>query len=148
MKLVGYSDSDWAGSADDMRSASGYAFFLGSGVFSWASKKQQTVAQSSAEAEYVAASMATSQAIWLRRIFEDVGQSQEEGTERFCDNKSAIAIGKNPVCHNRTKHIAIKYHFIREAIENGEIQLTKRDNRNSLRKVDLRAREKSQRRNQ
>lgn len=148
LKLVGYSDSDWAGSADDMRSASGYAFFLGSGVFSWASKKQQTVAQSSAEAEYVAASMATSQAIWLRRIFEDVGQSQEEGTERFCDNKSAIAIGKNPVCHNRTKHIAIKYHFIREAIENGEIQLTKRDNRNSLRKVDLRAREKSQRRNQ
>lgn len=69
---------------------------------------------------------------------EDVGQSKEEGTERFCDNKSAIAIGKNPVCHNRTKHIAIKYHFIREAIENGEIQLTKRDNRNCL-KVDLKA---------
>ena len=68
-KLVGYSDSDWAGSADAMRSTSGYSFSLGSGVFSWASTKQQTVAQSSAEAEYVAASMATSQAIWLRRIF-------------------------------------------------------------------------------
>ncbi|XP_038974743.1 uncharacterized mitochondrial protein AtMg00810-like [Phoenix dactylifera] len=78
-----------------------------------------------AEAEYIAAAKATSQAVWLRRILEDIGERQEEKTILFCDNKSAIAIGKNPINHDRTK-IAIKYHFIREAIENGEIQLRKR----------------------
>ncbi|XP_040863155.1 secreted RxLR effector protein 161-like [Glycine max] len=66
--------SDWAGSADDMKSTSGYAFSLGSGMFSWASKKQATVTQSTAEAEYVVATEATSQAIWLRRILEDMGE--------------------------------------------------------------------------
>ena len=122
-KLVGYCDSDWAGSVDDMKSTSGYVFSLGSGVFSWASKKQQTVAQSSAEAEYVSASLAASQAIWLRRILEDVGEKQGEATPLFCDNKSAIAMTKNPVYHSRTKHIAIKHHFIRDAVEDDEIQV-------------------------
>ncbi|XP_038984427.1 secreted RxLR effector protein 161-like [Phoenix dactylifera] len=121
--LIGYSDSDWAGCLDDMKSTSGYVFSLGSGICSWASKKQNIVAQSSAEAEYVAAAKATSQAVWLRRILENIGERREEETILFCDNKSAIAIGKNPISHDRTKHIAIKYHFIREAIENGEIQL-------------------------
>lgn len=121
--LLGYTDSDWAGSLDDMKSTSGYAFSLGSGVFSWASKKQPTVAQSTAEAEYVAAAETTSQAIWLRRILNDMGDQQKEPTVIYCDNKSAIAIAKNPVHHNRTKHIAIKYHFIREAGETKEIRL-------------------------
>ncbi|XP_024177774.1 uncharacterized protein LOC112183641 [Rosa chinensis] len=97
--LVGYTDSDWAGAC------------------SWASKKQSVVAQSSAKAEYIAAAKATSQAIWLQRILEDIGEKQEKGTTLYCDNKSAIAIGKNPVNHERKKHIATKYHFIREAIE-------------------------------
>ncbi|KAM6542405.1 hypothetical protein CsatB_006852 [Cannabis sativa] len=66
--------SDWAGSMDDMKSTSGYAFTLGSGIFSWASKKQATVAQSSAEAKYIAAAMTTSQALWLKRILEDMGE--------------------------------------------------------------------------
>uniref|UniRef100_A0A5B7B4M6 Retrovirus-related Pol polyprotein from transposon TNT 1-94 n=1 Tax=Davidia involucrata TaxID=16924 RepID=A0A5B7B4M6_DAVIN len=123
LKLKGYCDSDWGGCVDDMKSTSGYAFSLGSGVFSWASKKQQSVAQSSAEAEYISAAMATSQVIWLRRIMEDIGETQEEGTELFCDNKSAIAMAKNPVYHSRTRHIAIKHHFIREAVEEGEVQL-------------------------
>lgn len=103
------------GSADDMKSTSGYAFSLGSGMFSWASKKQATVAQSTAEAEYVAAAEATSQAIWLRRILEDMGEKQDKPTKINYDNKSAIAMAKNLVHHNRTKHITIKYHFIREA---------------------------------
>ncbi|GKF93765.1 secreted RxLR effector protein 161-like protein [Tanacetum coccineum] len=87
------------------------------------SKKQQTVAQSSAEAEYVAAALATSQAIWLRRIFEDIGEKKMKPTTIFCDSMSAIAIAKNPIHHSRTKHIALKHHFIREAIEDGEVQL-------------------------
>ncbi|KAK2977872.1 hypothetical protein RJ640_020216 [Escallonia rubra] len=122
LQLSGFCDSDWAGSVDDMRSTSGYAFSLGSGMFSWASKKQQTVAQSSAEAEYVAAAVATSQAIWLRRILGDMGEEQAEATTLLCDNKSAIAMTKNPGNHCRTKHINIKYHFVREAVENGEVQ--------------------------
>ncbi|KAL0373689.1 UNVERIFIED_CONTAM: Retrovirus-related Pol polyprotein from transposon RE1 [Sesamum radiatum] len=116
-------DSDWAGSADDMKSTSGYTFSLGSGIFSWASKKQATVAQSSAKAEYIAAAATSNQATWLRRILEDMGEKQEEPTTIYCDNKSAIAITKNPVQHNRTKHIDIKYHALREATTRGEIEL-------------------------
>ncbi|KAL0441844.1 UNVERIFIED_CONTAM: Retrovirus-related Pol polyprotein from transposon TNT 1-94 [Sesamum radiatum] len=110
------------GSVDDMKSTSGYTFSLGSGIFSWASKKQATVAQSSAEAEYIAAAATSNQAIWLRRILED-GEKQEEPTTIYCDNKSAIAITKNPVQHSRTKHIDIKYHSLREATTRGEIEL-------------------------
>ncbi|KAL0323576.1 UNVERIFIED_CONTAM: Retrovirus-related Pol polyprotein from transposon RE2 [Sesamum angustifolium] len=122
-KLVGYTDSDWAGSVDDMKSTSGYTFSLGSGIFSWASKKQATVAQSSAEAEYIAAAATSNQAIWLRRILEDIGEKQEEPTTIYYDNKSAIAITKNPVQHSRTKHMDIKYHSLREATTRGEIEL-------------------------
>ncbi|BBN69933.1 NAD(P)-binding Rossmann-fold superfamily protein [Prunus dulcis] len=84
--LIGYCDSDWAGSEDDRRSTSGYVFTLGSGMFSWASIKQNTVALSTAEAEYVSAAEATSQAKWLRFILEDFGEEQVEGTPILCDN--------------------------------------------------------------
>ncbi|KAG6484580.1 hypothetical protein ZIOFF_053100 [Zingiber officinale] len=123
LNLVGYCDSDFGGSLDDMKSTSGYCFSFGSAIFSWVSKKQQSVAQSSAEAEYISASVATSQAIWLRKILADLGHHQIEGTVLHCDNKSAIAMAKNPVHHNRTRHIALKHHFIRQAIEDKEIQL-------------------------
>ncbi|KAG6515127.1 hypothetical protein ZIOFF_025512 [Zingiber officinale] len=123
LNLVGYCDSDLGGSLDDMKSTSGYCFSFGSTIFSWVSKKQQSVAQSSAEAEYISASVATSQAIWLRKILADLGHHQIEGTVLHCDNKSAIAMAKNPVHHNRTRHIALKHHFIRQAIEDKEIQL-------------------------
>lgn len=93
-KLIGYCDSDWGGSLDDMKRTSSYVFSIGSGVCSWMSKKQNSVAQSSAEAEYVAAAKATSQAIWLRRILENIGEKQLEGTVLNCDNGSAIAMGK------------------------------------------------------
>ncbi|KAK4393540.1 Retrovirus-related Pol polyprotein from transposon TNT 1-94 [Sesamum angolense] len=76
-----------------------------------------------AEAEYIAAAATSNQAIWLRRILEDMGEKQEEPTTIYCDNKSAIAITKNPVKHNRTKHINIKYHSLREATTRGEIEL-------------------------
>ncbi|CAJ2661747.1 unnamed protein product [Trifolium pratense] len=119
----GYCDSDWAGSVDDMKSTSGYVFNLGSGVISWCSKKQDTVAQSSAEAEYLAAGLATQQSLWLRRILEDIGEKQEGSLQLHCDNKSAIAMAKNLVFHSRTRHINIKHHFIRSVIEEGDVQL-------------------------
>ena len=78
LNLIGYSDSDWAGSIDDMKSTSGYAFLFGSSICSWLSKKQSVVAQSTAEAEYVLASKATSQDIWLRIIFEHIGEKQKK----------------------------------------------------------------------
>jgi len=90
---------------------------------SWSTKKQNIVALSSAEAEYVAASRAVSQAVWLRRIIEDLGEKQEGPTIVYCDSRSAIAISENPVSHERTKHIAIKYHYIREAIEHEEVKM-------------------------
>ncbi|XP_042415174.1 uncharacterized mitochondrial protein AtMg00810-like [Zingiber officinale] len=123
LNLVGYCGSDLGGSLDDMKSTSGYCFSFGSAMISWLSKKQQSVAQSSAEAEYVSASLATSQTIWLQRILADLGHHQDEGTVLYCDNKSAIAMAKNPVHHSRTRHIALKHHFIRQAIEDKEIQL-------------------------
>nr|DAD47629.1 TPA_asm: hypothetical protein HUJ06_017566 [Nelumbo nucifera] len=98
-----------------MKSTSGYAFTLGSRIFSWALKKQAIVAQSSAEAKYTAAAITTSQAIWLKRIFDDMGEPQVGATEIYYDSKSAIAMAKNPIFHSITKHIGIKYYFIREA---------------------------------
>jgi len=121
--LVRYCDSDWSGSEEDMKSTSGYAFSFGSGVFSWASVKQHSVALSTAEAEYVSAAEATSQAIWLRFVLEDFGEEQAAATTLFCDNTSAIAMSKNPVFHQRSKHIRRKIHFIRDAIQEGEIDL-------------------------
>ncbi|KAL0413718.1 UNVERIFIED_CONTAM: Retrovirus-related Pol polyprotein from transposon TNT 1-94 [Sesamum radiatum] len=122
-KLVGYTDSDWAGSTDDMKSTSRYTFSLCSGIFSWASKKQATVAQSLAEAEYIATAATSNQATWLRRILDYVGEKQEEPTIIYCDKMSGIAITKNSVQHNRTKHINIKYHSFQEATTKGEIEL-------------------------
>ncbi|KAI5328948.1 hypothetical protein L3X38_028345 [Prunus dulcis] len=121
--LIGYCDSDWSGSEDDMRSTSGYAFNLGSGAFSWASIKQSSVALSTAEAEYMSAAEATAQAMWLRFVLFDFGEEQVEPTQLLCDNTSAIAISKNPVHHHKTRHINRRFHFIRDALQNGEIDL-------------------------
>nr|GEW03870.1 retrovirus-related Pol polyprotein from transposon TNT 1-94 [Tanacetum cinerariifolium] len=119
----GFSDSDWAGSMDDRRSTSGSCFVLGSTVVSWSSKKQATVALSTTEAEYVAAATTAYQVIWLRKVLGDLGEEQIEATEIMCDNKSAVILARNSVLHARSKHIEIKHHFIRELIENEEINL-------------------------
>ncbi|KAM1470398.1 hypothetical protein ACFX11_041122 [Malus domestica] len=121
--LVGFCDSDWGGSLEDSKSTSGYAFSFGSGVFSWASVKQHCVALSTAEAEYISASEATAQAIWLRFVLEDFGELQVDVTPLQCDNTSAISISKNPVFHQKTKHIDRRYHFIKDALQQGIIDL-------------------------
>ena len=96
LKLLGYSNSDWAGSADDMKNTIGYCFSLRLEMFSWCSKKQDIMAQSTAEAEFVAATAEVNQALWLRKSFGDLHMNQTKGTEVFVDNQSAIAISHNP----------------------------------------------------
>ena len=121
--LTGYSDADWAGDVDDRHSTSGNVFSLARGAVSWLSKKQAAVALSTAEAEYVALSTATQEAIWLRRLLTDGGEPLEEPIVIHKDNQGAIAMAKNPVGHARTKHIDIRYHFVREGVQNGVIVL-------------------------
>lgn len=121
--LIGYTDSDWAGSVDDRKSTSGYIFCLGTKVITWSSKKQNTVALSSAEAEYISATSAACEAVWLRRILADLQQVQKSPTIIYCDNMSAIAMTKNPVFHSRSKHIELRHHFIRKLVEENEIEM-------------------------
>eukprot|EP00253_Pinus_taeda_P021492 PITA_21492 len=112
VRLVGYADSDWAGCASDRKSTSGCCFGLGSAVVSWFSRKQQSVALSSAEAEYMAASLASCEAIWLRKMLFGLFGQPLRPSVIYCDNQSCIKLTENPVFHDRSKHIGIKYHFI------------------------------------
>ena len=113
-ELIAYSDADWAGDKNDRHSTSGNVFMLASGSISWSSRKQAVVALSTAEAEYIALSSATQEIMWLRRLLTDLHSKPYGPTELKEDNQGAIAIAKNPVTHNRTKHIDIRHHFVRE----------------------------------
>ena len=99
LKLLGYFDSDWGGCVDDSRSTLGYLFSLGSGFFTWSSKKQETTTQSTVKAEYIAAASVVNQALWLRKMLKDLGQEQVEPTNIMCDNISTVSILKNPMFH-------------------------------------------------
>ena len=121
--LIGWTDSDWAQDIDSRRSVGGFVFEIAGGVVSWSSKKQPTVALSTVEAEYMAASNATKEAIWLRSLLEDLGFKQVAATIIYGDNQGCIALSRNPVAHSRAKHIDIRHHFIRERIANSEIDL-------------------------
>jgi hypothetical protein len=113
--MHGYSDSDWAVSVDDMKSTLGYCFSFGSSMFSWCSMKQDNVAQSTAGAEYPAATTSVNQVIWIRKILADLHMNQLEPTKIYVDNQIAISIANNFVFHGRTKHFKIKLDFLREA---------------------------------
>ncbi|GKU91768.1 hypothetical protein SLEP1_g5591 [Rubroshorea leprosula] len=106
-----------------MHSPSEIYFKAAKRILSWSSKKQDSVAKSTAEAEYIVASLASDQAVWFRKLMNDLKQPQIHPTELFCDNLSAVAIVKNPILHGRTKHIKIKYHSIREMVNEGEVQV-------------------------
>lgn len=121
--LIGYSDADWAGDLDDRHSTTGNIFMLGGAAISWLSKKQATVALSTAEAEYVALSCAAQETIWLRKLLMDIRATPDGPTVIMEDNQGAIAIAQNPVGHARTKHIDIRYHYVRECIQSGNICL-------------------------
>jgi hypothetical protein len=114
-KLVGYSNADMAGDIDDRKSTSGVLHFLGQSPISWQSTKQKIVALSSCEAEYVAATAAGCQGVWLKQLHGELLGHDDSATELHVDNKSAIALMKNPVFHDRSKHIQTPFHFIRHA---------------------------------
>jgi hypothetical protein len=119
--LVRYSDSDHAGDIDTSKSTSGILFF-GKCPVSWQSVKQQVVDLSSCEAEYIAASTALTQALWLVRLFSDLLGRDTGVVELRVDSKSALALAKNPVFHERSKHIRVRYHFIRGCLEVGSLK--------------------------
>ncbi|GJU01246.1 retrovirus-related pol polyprotein from transposon TNT 1-94 [Tanacetum coccineum] len=116
IELTGFSDADYAGCKDTFKSTSGGAQFLGEKLVSWSSKKQDCTALSTAEAEYVSLSVCCAQVLWMRTQLTDYGFHFNK-IPIYCDSKSAIAISCNPVQHSRTKHIAVRYHFIKEHVE-------------------------------
>ncbi|GJW94577.1 retrovirus-related pol polyprotein from transposon TNT 1-94 [Tanacetum coccineum] len=121
-ELIAYSDADHAGCKDDCKSTSGGLQFLGEKLVSWSSKKQDCTAMSTAEAEYVSLSACCAQVIWMRTQLLDYGYKYNR-IPMYCDSKSAIAISCNPVQHSKTKHIDIRYHFIKEHVEKGTVEL-------------------------
>ncbi|KAH9665312.1 hypothetical protein KPL70_020298 [Citrus sinensis] len=129
-QCVGYCDSDFAGDLDKRRSTTGYVFTLGGGPVSWRSILQSTIALSTTEAEYMAATEAVKEAIWLKGLLGDLGVIQEN-IAVFCDNQSAIFLAKNQTYHARTKHIDVKYHYVREIIESGVVLLRKIDTKDN-----------------
>eukprot|EP00253_Pinus_taeda_P002353 PITA_02353 len=121
--LSGYTDSDWAGSVDDCKSTIGYVLNLASGVVTWTSKKQQAVALSSIEAEYRGAVKASCEAVWLRHMLADMHVFQTGPTPLFCDNQGMLKLAKNPIFHERTKHVEAHCHYILQLVEDGSVQL-------------------------
>jgi len=120
--LIGYTDADYAGFLVDRKSTSGMAHFLGPCLVSWATKKQHSVALSTAEAEYVAAASCCAQILWIKQQLKDFHVDMD-AVPIFCDNTSAINISKNPCQHKRTKHIDIRHHFLRDNVEKGLITM-------------------------
>ena len=114
IRLVGFTNSDWVGSVADQKSTSECFFSLGSATVLWFSRKQKSVALSSAEAKYMAASQASCEALWLRKLLVDLFDRELRPTVIYCDNQSCIQLSENPIFHNRSKHIEIRYHFIRD----------------------------------
>ena len=132
MLLKGFTDSSWGDCQDGRRSSMGYCYTMGSGIISWLARKQKVVATSSTEAEYIAASESCKEAVWLRTMLSllplpisqptDTSPSSN-ATPLYCDNNGAVCLSLNPQFHSRMKHFDIRYHYIRQCIENGEISI-------------------------
>ena len=121
--ITTYCDADWAGDIDTCRSTTGYLTIFNGGPISWNSRLQPTVAKSSTEAEYIGLSSACDEVIWLRQLLQDLDYILTIPTTIYEDNQGAIDLSYNPVHHKRTKHIDVRYHAIREKIEDGSIEV-------------------------
>ncbi|KAK9073768.1 hypothetical protein SSX86_006362 [Deinandra increscens subsp. villosa] len=122
-KITGYSDSSYGVNTDKGKGTTGFVFYFGDSPITWCTQKQQTVALSSCESEFIAATAAAQQALWLQRLVAELTGWKEEKITLLVDNISAIALMKNPVFHGRSKHIDTRYHFIRECVENNQINV-------------------------
>ncbi|XP_065630203.1 uncharacterized mitochondrial protein AtMg00810-like [Quercus suber] len=116
MSLAGYSDAYWVGNANDRKNTTGGCFYVGANLVAWISKSQNYVSLSTTEVEYIAAGSCCSQLLWMKKLLGDYEISQDTMVV-YCDNSSAINVSKNPVQHSKTKHIEIRYHFIRDLVE-------------------------------
>nr|GEU82964.1 retrovirus-related Pol polyprotein from transposon TNT 1-94 [Tanacetum cinerariifolium] len=121
-ELTGFSDADYAGFKDSFKSTFGGAQFLGEKLVSWSLKKQDCTVLLTAEAEYVSLSACCAQVLWMQTQLTDYGFTFKK-IPIYCDSKSAIAISCNPVQHSRTKHITVRYHFIKGHVEKGTVEL-------------------------
>ncbi|PNX92176.1 putative copia-type protein [Trifolium pratense] len=123
IQVLGFADAYWANCLDSRRSTSGYCFFLGSSLISWRAKKQHTVSRSSSEAEYHSLSFASCELQWLLYLLKDLQVTCVRPATLYCDNQSAIHIASNPVFHERTKHLKIDCHFVRDKVQQGVFKL-------------------------
>ncbi|XP_074266651.1 uncharacterized protein LOC141589930 [Silene latifolia] len=121
--LTAYSDADWAGCPDTRRSTSGFCVFLGPNLILWSSKRQPTTSRSSAEAEYRAVANAVAETCWLRALLNELHRPVRTATLVYCDNVSAVYLSTNPIQHQRTKHIEIDIHFVREKVQLGQVRV-------------------------
>jgi hypothetical protein len=121
--LIVYMDADWAGCLDTHRSTSGYVVFLGHNLVSWSAKRQTIVSHSSGEAEYRTVANGVAEATWLRQLLHELQTPLSRSTLIYCDNINAVYLSTNPVQHQRTKHVEIDLHFIREKVAIGHVRV-------------------------
>ena len=121
--ISGYCDADYAGDLSSAKSTSGYLFYLAKGPITWKSKLQTIIAQSTTEAEYIAINIAAKEAVYIRALLEELGLYKQNKLPLYTDNNGALLLANNPLFHERTKHIAVKYHYIRDLINKGILDL-------------------------